>query len=173
MDVGVPPKSPQWLRELGSEDWIENGARPANPSNKQTVFQDVAIRDILRYAFSMAFNVRAFGKLSETPQGRRVWELVRDPAIQANMIAAARLNRPSVEILAEDLVRIIPAIAKPGAGVRETAQAKRVRDQWRRFAGAVVGHVMVEELGWRIDRQRVRIPASNPVFNTGTTYVRA
>jgi hypothetical protein len=72
------------------------------------------------------------------------------------MIAAARPNRPSVEILAEDLVRIIPAIAKPGAGVRETAQAKRVRDQWRRFAGAVVGHVMCR--GTRLAHR----PAASP-----------
>jgi hypothetical protein len=120
----------------------------------------------------MPFNCRAFGDLNKSPEGQSVWALVRQPAIQANLIAAARLGRPSVEIIADDLIAIIPAIAKPKNPARETKQAKRIRDRWRRFAGAVVGAVMVDEMGWTIDRQRVRIPRTNSVFETGTTFKR-
>ena len=67
----------------------------------------------------MAFNQRAFGKLSATLEGKNVKVLVSRKTIQADMIAAARLRRPSVEILDRDLVQLIPSIEKPGAGIRE------------------------------------------------------
>jgi hypothetical protein len=134
---------------------------------------DVACCDIMEYsAVTMPFNSRAFGALSKSREGQAVWALVKDPAVQANLIAAARLQRPSVEIIADELINIIPGIAKPTNPALESRQAKRTRDRLRRFAGAVVGAVMVDELGWEIDRQRVRIPATNSVFETGTTFKR-
>jgi hypothetical protein len=130
------------------------------------------LRNILRHTSGMAFNDRAFSKLNQTLEGQRIWALVRRPDIQQDLITAARLGRPSVEILADDLIQIIPAIAKPANPALETEEDRRARDHWRRFVGAVVGHVMVEEMGWRIVRQGVRIPAANRVFATGTTFLR-
>lgn len=86
------------------------------------------------------------------------------------MLAVNALGRPPVQVLTDAAVRIWgSAILKPKPGQPETLAAKRTGDRLRQFMGAVVGLVM-EELSFDVSRQNVRIPPSNPVFSTGSTF---
>lgn len=98
----------------------------------------------------MAFNDRAFSKLNQTSEGQRIWALVRRPDIQQDLITAARLGRPSVEILADDLFRssrqlrslLIPLSKRRRTGAHETtggaSSVPWLATSWsRRWAGAL------------------------------------
>jgi hypothetical protein len=85
--------------------------------------------------------------------------------------AVASVGRPPVQILAQDAASVLPGLRKPGPNQQETQAAKRLRDRQRQFVGAVVGAVM-DEIGWDVDRQGVRIPPTNTVFAVGSTFRR-
>lgn len=110
---------------------------------------------------------RSFLKMLSSPEGQQVLRLARRR--RRELRAVASVGRPPVQILADDAANILPGLRKPGPSQQETPAARRLRYRQRQFVGAVVG-VAMDEIDWDVDRQGVRIPASNSVFSVGSTF---
>lgn len=97
-----------------------------------------------------------FAKTYKAQNGHAIWQWLHDPKILQIMEVASYLRRPAVEALSPHL------LAQFGARMRS--------QNMKQMVGHMVRQVL-EQHGYRLDRNNMRIRRPDNIFYSGSAYV--